>query len=83
MRANTRKPLYGLRKFAIVGILGSVMPFMMGGCNLGTFDVTSTVSLSGREVVSYLLSSLIYTPLQTAINNGVDNFFDKFEDEEN
>ena len=82
MRAKTHRRLGGFRKLAVVGMLAAVLPFTMGGCELGEFTSTSTVTLSGREVVSFLVRSWIFTPIQTAIDDGINSFFDRIEDED-
>ncbi len=73
-----RTRLQGWRNLAMAGMLGSVCAF--GSCNLSEFTSTSTVTLSGREVVSFLVRSWLLTPIETAVNNGINNFFDQFED---
>ncbi|MFH1749016.1 MAG: hypothetical protein ABIG44_18445 [Planctomycetota bacterium] len=76
------KPLRGLKKLAVAGMMIVALPFSMGGCNLENFTTTTTVTLSGREVVNYLVQMLVLTPIQTAIDDGVNYLFDKFTDEE-
>jgi hypothetical protein len=49
---------------------------------LSDFTTTSTVTLDTREVVSYLVRSFILTPIETAINNGIDKVFEQLEDED-
>lgn len=68
------------RRFAATSLLGTTLAF--GGCELGEFTATSTVTLSGREIVSFLVRSAIMTPLQNAIDNAVDKFFDQFEEDD-
>lgn len=72
--------LTGLRKYALSALLGTTLA--LGSCNLGEFTSTSTVTLSGREVVSFLVRSLILTPIQDVIDRGVNNLFDKIEGDE-
>jgi hypothetical protein len=76
---RTYKRVYGLKRLAAVGMLGTAFAF--GGCDLGEFTSTSTITLSGREVMTFLARSWILTPIQTAIDNGIDAFFDRIEDE--
>jgi hypothetical protein len=71
--------LHGIRQFATVGLLSTTLAF--GGCQLGDFTTTSTVTLSGRDVVSYLVRSAIMTPLQNFIDNAVNEFFDQIEED--
>ena len=76
------KRMYGLRKLVAVGMLGTVLAFPFGGCDLGEFTTTTTTTLSGREVIAYLVRSVLLTPLETAVNNGIDALFDRLEDED-
>jgi len=71
------KRVRGLRRLALVCTAGTALAF--GGCNLGEFTTSSTVTLSGREVLTYLVRSALLTPIQTAIDQGIDNLFDKIE----
>jgi hypothetical protein len=74
---RTWKRLVGLRKYALTTMLGTTLA--IGSCNLGEFTSTSTVTLSGREVVSFLVRSWILTPIQDAIDNGINKLFDNIE----
>ena len=76
------KQMQGVRKMAVVSLTAMLFAFPLGSCDLGEFTSTSTVTLSGREVVSYLVRSLVLTPIQTALDQGIDRFFDEFEDED-
>jgi hypothetical protein len=71
--------MHRLRHFAATSLLGITLAF--GGCELGEFTTTSTVTLSGREVVSFLVRSWIMSPLEAAIDNAVNEFFDQFEED--
>jgi aerobic-type carbon monoxide dehydrogenase small subunit (CoxS/CutS family) len=71
-----RNRMRGLRALVASVLLASTM----GGCDLGEFTTTSTVTLDGREVVTYLVSAWILTPIQNAINAGIDKVFDAIED---
>ena len=67
------------RRWALIALLASGLPLTMGGCSLDNFTTTQTVSLSGRDIASYLVQALIVTPMQDAINGGVDALFDHLE----
>ncbi len=71
---------HGVRRIAAVGLLGTTLA--VGACDLGEFSTTTTVTLSGRDVVSYLVRAAIMTPLQTAIDGAVNNFFDEVEEDD-
>ncbi len=77
---NFYRRMHGIRQFATVGLLSTTLAF--GGCQLGDFTATSTVTLSGREVVSFLVRSAIMTPLQTFIDNAINEFFDQIEEDD-
>lgn len=82
MKKKTYRRLSRIKKLAIVSTMGTAMAFPFGGCNLGEFTSTTTVTLSGREVVTYLVQSAILTPIQNWVNNAVDNFFDQLEEDD-
>ncbi len=69
-----------MRRWALVGGMGTT--FALGGCDLGEFTTTTTTTLSGREVVSYLVRSAILTPVQNFVDDRIDNFFDEIEGED-
>lgn len=76
------KRLRGWRKLVVVSTLGTTFAFpwgLLGGCDLGEFTTSSTVTLSGREVASFLVRSAILTPIENAINLGVDWLFDRID----
>ena len=80
MKRNGR--LNGLACFLTTAViaLATVCP----GCTVdfGDFTSSSTVTLDGREVVTYLVRSLVLTPIQTYVDNGIDYIFDRLEDED-
>jgi len=79
-RKKSRRSL--ARKFAAVCALGCVFHSPLGSCNLDDqISTTTTVSLNGRDVITQLINSAIITPLQDAVANGVDAFFDQFDHE--
>lgn len=71
-----------VRRAVVLGLMSGALAFQFGGCNLGEFTTTATTTLSGREVVSFLVRNAILTPLETLINNGIEAFFDRIEDDE-
>ena len=78
----THGKLARLRRFAAAGMLGTCLVAWPGGCDLGTFTATSTVTLDGRQVISSLVKSGILTPLETWIDMGVEALFDKLENKD-
>lgn len=81
MNTQKRQGGRGIKRKAAIGLTAVAMPLSMGGCDLTDFTATSTVTLDGREVVSYLVRSAILTPIQDFIDNAINQFFDEFEDE--
>ena len=81
MNANHSR-LARLRRFTTAGIMGTCLLWWPGGCDLGTFSATSTVTLDGREVISSIVKSGILTPLETWIDAGVEALFDRLEDDD-
>lgn len=74
---KTYRRLGGIRRWAAVSMLGST--FAVGGCELGEFTSTSTVTLDGREVVSFLVRSWVLTPIENAVTTGIEKLFDQLE----
>jgi len=74
--------LSGLKKLGVASAMGTTCIFSLGGCELDEFTTTTTTTLDGREIVLYLVRSAILTPIDDAITNAVDAFFDQFEDED-
>lgn len=70
----------GLRRWAATGLLGSTLA--IGSCDFGEFTSTSTVTLSGREVVQFLVRSWVLTPIENAIDTGIDSLFDRIDEDE-
>ncbi len=71
--------LRGLRRTAALAIFGTL--FATGGCDSDEFTTTSTVTLNTRDVASFLIRSWVLTPIENAIENGLDNLFDVEEDD--
>ena len=76
------KRLSGPRKVAVASAIGTTCVFSLGGCDLGEFTTTTTTTLDGREIVLYLARSAILTPIDDAMTNAIDAFFDQFEDDD-
>ena len=79
---ETYRRLSGIRKAAVAGTMGVASVCSLGGCDLGEFTTTTTTTLDGREVVTYLARSAILTPIDNFITNAIDSFFDQLQDEE-
>ena len=58
---------------AIVVIGVSLAPLV--GCELGEFTTTTTTTLSGEEVVTYLVRSLVVTPIDEFLTDRIEDFF--------
>lgn len=75
------KRLARLRRLMLVGLIGTTLA--TGPCSsLSDFTSTSTVTFSGREIAAYIVNALLLTPLQQALDTGVDRIFDKLEEQE-
>ena len=74
--------LSGLKTLGVASAMGTTCIFSLGGCELDEFTTTTTTTLDGREIVLYLVRSAILTPIDDAITNAVDAFFDQYEDED-
>lgn len=47
------------------------------GCNFG--EVTTSVTLSGRELIQGLVRSWVLGPIESAIDEGINRLFDQIE----
>lgn len=79
---NVTQRIHKMRKLTGLALTGSLLAFPFGSCDFGDFTSTSTVTLSGREVVTYLVRTALLSPIEQAINTGIDKLFDNLEDEE-
>jgi hypothetical protein len=79
---ETYKRLSGLKQVAVAGTMGAASVFSLGGCDLGEFTTTTTTTLDGREVVTYLVRAAILTPIDNFLTNAIDAFFDELEDQD-
>ena len=70
-----------LRAAAVVFTAGVAAAFPVR-CNLGEFTTTQTVTLDGRQVVTFLITSAILSPLESAVDQAVNAFFDRISDTE-
>lgn len=61
--------------------VGTTLVSPLSACDLGTFTSTSTVTLDGREVVSFLVRGAILSPIEALIDRGINAVFG--EDEPN
>lgn len=77
--SRTGKRIPRIKRWSMVLCAGTA--FQFGGCQLDEFNTTSVVTLNTRDVVNFLVQSWVLTPIQNAIQNGVDNFFDDEVDE--
>jgi hypothetical protein len=73
------RQLSTLQRFGLLGASSVLFAFPWGACNLGQITTTSTVTLDTRSVVVQLIQAAIITPLQTIINDRVNDFFDELE----
>jgi hypothetical protein len=76
----TYKRLTGLRRIVMVGAVGTL--FQFGGCNISEFTTSASLTLTARDLVNLLVDTVLLGPIETAIDNGVDRFFDELEDNE-
>ena len=68
------------RKLGLLGCGALLFGCPFGGCQID--QITTTTTLDGRQVMISLIQSAIITPIQTAINQGVNDLFDCLADEE-
>lgn len=70
------------RRGALLASSGLALAFPFGSCDFGEFEATSTVTLDGREVVTFLVRSALLGPLEQLIDQGIDYAFDRLTGEE-
>ena len=61
---------------------GGLLAGLLSSCNLSQITTTQTVTLNTRDVIAFLLRSALLTPIETAVNNGINNLLDKLDDDE-
>jgi hypothetical protein len=81
MKAHTR--ISTLKKLAAISVLGTMLQLPLGACKLEDFTTTTTTTLDGREVVTYLVRSAILTPIDNYLTGAINAFFDQLYDDEN
>lgn len=81
MKGRTRVRVRPLKKLAVITATGTMSALPLGACELGDFSTTTTTTLSGREVVEFLVRSAVLTPIDNLVTNAVDAFFDEFVEE--
>lgn len=59
---------------------GGLLAGLLSSCNLNQITTTQTVTLNTRDVIAFLLRSALLTPIETAVNNGINNLLDKLDD---
>ncbi len=61
-----------LRKWAAVSAVGMVCQF--GGCDIG--EITTTVTLSGRDLLINVVRGAILAPLDAFVTQAINDAFD-------
>lgn len=69
------------RRLAALG-LGVLIFQLPSGCQFDDITATSTVTLSGREVVINMIRGVVLTPIDAFITQSVNELFDQLEDED-
>jgi hypothetical protein len=81
---KTQSTMARMRKYSAVTLLSSGLALQFGGCIPSEFTAvqTTTVTLDGRTVITSLINSAIIAPLQAAIADAVNGYFDSLFDED-
>lgn len=77
MHTYARLPRFKKAVAAMTVSLAAVFPF--GSCDLGEFTTTTTTTISSRDVVLFLVRSLIFTPIEQFITDRVDDLIGENE----
>ena len=75
--AKTVRRFQRVRRVGTVAAAGVMLQSPLQ-CNLSDFTTTTTTTLDGREVVTFIVRSAILTPLDNLVTAGIDRFFDQF-----
>ena len=67
------------RKCVALFAAGTLFAWPLGSCNLGQVDVSSSITISARDVLTGIIISAIIDPLEQAIVTGVNDVFDELE----
>lgn len=70
------------KRLLVFSTMGTTFAWPLGACDLGEFQTTSTVTLDGREVVAFLIRSTVLSPIEQAVDRGVDWLFDRLDPDE-
>lgn len=81
---KTYKRVSGLKKLAVLSMMGTTFAFPLGACNISDFTATTTTTttLSGPEVIAALVRSTILTPIDNFITDRINAFFEQLADDE-
>jgi hypothetical protein len=61
---------------------GILFAWPLGSCNLGQVDVSSSISISARDVLTGIIVGAIIDPLEQAVITGVDEILDELENDD-
>ena len=67
------------RKFAALLAAWMLFAWPLGSCDLGQIDVSSSISINARDVLTGLIIGAIIDPIETAVITGVNDLFDEIE----
>ena len=78
---KNRKHLSNVRKKCVALFTAGVLfAWPLGSCNLGQVDVSSSITISARDVLTGIIISAIVDPLEQAVVTGINEVFDELED---
>lgn len=78
---NQYRRLGRLRRIALAACT-SLSIFSLGDCDFTEISTTTTTTLSTRDVALQLAEALLVEPIRVWVNDGVNNLFDNFEDDD-
>ena len=69
-----------LKKKAIATTAAGAIMFQFGACNLQ--DVPFSTTLDARQLLTSIFRSLILSPIDAAVTEGIDRLVDQFDDQD-
>ncbi len=78
MQANTYRRWRRVQRWGGILMTSSLLqiPFF-GRCDFG--EVNTSVTLDSRDLISSVVSAFLISPIEAAINDGIDFVFDRLE----
>ncbi|UCG33921.1 MAG: hypothetical protein JSU68_04640 [Phycisphaerales bacterium] len=74
---RTVQRISGFKKVVVLVMMGSACLFQFGSCNIADMTVSPEVTMSAEDMVTFLVTGLIFDPLELMVKNGISALFDE------